>query len=102
MKKIALITALTIVLILIPGASVLADQAAPAKWADCVAVLPGKQDDVGGVLASMSIPYRSITSAELEDDAFLNKLCALFIASGSAARREVAPHLARWVEGGGS
>ena len=102
MKQIALITSLAIVLILIPGTSVLADQAAPAKWADCVAVLPGKQDDIGGVLASMSIPYRSITRAELEDDVFLNKLCALFIASGSAARREVAPHLARWVEGGGS
>ena len=100
--RVALITSLAVVLILVPGTSVLADQAVPAKWADCVAVLPGKQDDLGSVLTSMSIPYRSITSAELEDDVFLNQLCALFIASGSAARREAAPHLARWVEAGGS
>lgn len=100
--KVALVISLALVLILMPGTSVLAARAAPTKWGDCVAVLPGKQDDVGGVLASMSLPYRSITSLELEDDVFLNKLCALFIASGSAAGREVAPHLARWVEGGGS
>ena len=105
-----LIMSFVLALILVPGATALADQSAVARWNDCVAVLPGlpsitsegKQDDIGGVLAAMSIPYRSITSAELQDDVFLDKLCALFIASGSAGGRDAAPHLARWVERGGS
>jgi hypothetical protein len=95
---------------LVSCATALADPAAAARWGDCVAVLPGlplitsggKQDDIGGVLASMNVPYRSITSDQLKDDGFLDKLCALFIASGSASGREAAPHLARWVERGGS
>jgi hypothetical protein len=74
----ALAVLLVLVLAFLPGAAVLADQAAQAKWGDCVAVLPGPssitleglQDDLGGVLAAMNIPYRSITTAELEDDVF--------------------------------
>ncbi len=107
---VALAVLLVLALVFLPSAAALADQAAQAKWGDCVAVLPGlssitlegRQDDLGGVLAAMSIPYRSITTAELEDDVFLDRLCAIFIASGSAGGRQAAPHLARWVERGGS
>ena len=103
----ALAVLLVLALILVPCATAFADQATSAKWGECVAVLPpvtsgDKLDDLGGVLAAMNIPYRSITRAELEDDVFLDKLCALFIASDSAVGREAAPRLARWVERGGS
>ena len=98
----ALAVLLVLALVCLPGATAFSDPAAPAKWGDCVAVLPGLQDDLGGVLAAMNISYRSITAAELEDDVFLDKLCALFMASGSVGGRQAAPHLARWVERGGS
>ena len=110
MNKTALTSLLVLAMITVPGASALASQSPTPRWGDCVAVLPGQSaitaggqhDDVGGVLAAMNVPYRSITSAEVKDDAFLGKLCALFIASGSAAGRDAAPHIARWVGLGGS
>lgn len=97
-----LISLLVFALLALPAAPALASQAASSKWGDCVAVLPGQRDDIGGVLTTMNIPFRSITPAEVKDDAFLGKLCALFIASGSAAGSDAAPHVARWVERGGS
>jgi hypothetical protein len=97
-----LISLLVFALLALPAAPAFARQAPSSKWGDCVAVLPGQRDDVGGVLTAMNIPYRSITPAEVKDDAFLGKLCALFIASGSAAGSDAAPHVARWVEQGGS
>lgn len=103
MKHQAILTGLLVLtLVAFPGATAFAGQVPTSKWGDCVAVLPGQRDDVGGVLASMNIPYRSITNAEVKDDAFLDKLCALFLASGSTADRDAAPHVARWVERGGS
>jgi len=88
-------------LLIVPGANALASPSPSSQWGDCVAVLPGQNDDIGGVLSSMNIPYRSITAAQVKDDAFLDKLCILFIASGSAPGREAGPHIARWVEQGG-
>lgn len=97
-----LISLIVFALLALPAAPALASQARSFKWGDCVAVLPGQRDDVGGVLTAMNIPYRSITPAQVKDDAFLGKLCALFVASGSAAGGDAAPHIARWVEQGGS
>jgi len=100
--KTMLISLIVFALLALPAAPVLASQAPSSKWGDCVAVLPGQRDDVGGVLTAMNIPYRTITPAEVKDDAFLGKLCALFITSGSAAGSDAAQHIARWVEQGGS
>lgn len=100
--RMILISLLVFALLITPAASALAGPAPSSQWGDCVAVLPGQRDDVGGVLAAMNIPYRSITVVEVKDDAFLGKLCVLFMASGSAAGRDAAPQIARWVEQGGS
>lgn len=101
--RIILIGLLILTAITIPGSTAFAGQAPPSKWSDCsIAVLPGQRDDVGRVLAGMNLRYSSITNADVKDDAFLDKQCVLFIASGSAAGRDAAPHIARWVERGGS
>jgi len=99
--KVALVILLVLTTIILPGATAFAGQAPSSTWGDCVAVLPGQHDDLAGAFAAMNIPYRVITSAQVKDDAFLDKLCALFLASDSAAGRDAAPHIAQWVERGG-
>ena len=99
--RVALTVLLVLITIILPGATAFAGQAPSSTWGDCVAVLPGQRDDLAGAFAAMNIPYRAITSAQVKDDAFLDKLCALFLSSDSAAGRDAAPHIAQWVERGG-
>jgi len=99
--RVALTILLVLTTIILPGAAAFAGQAPSSTWGDCVAVLPGQRDDLAGAFAAMNIPYRVITSAQVKDDVFLDKLCALFLASDSAAGHDAAPHIAQWVERGG-
>ncbi|MBS1245555.1 MAG: hypothetical protein H6R36_210, partial [Chloroflexi bacterium] len=99
--RVVFTTLLILMMVVLPGATTFAGQAPSSKWGDCVAVLPGQRDDLAGTFAAMNIPYRVITSAQVKDDAFLDKLCALFLSSDSAAGRDAAPHIAQWVERGG-
>ena len=105
-----LISLIAFILIALPSHAAQAGQALPARWSDCVAVLASQRDDtrdssgddIGGMLSAMNVSYRAITPADLQNDAFLIKLCALFIASGNTVSPPAAPHLARWVERGGA
>ena len=99
--RIVLTVLLVLIMIILPGTIAFAAPAPSSSWGDCVAVLPGQRDDLAGVFAAMNVPYRAITSAQVKDDAFLDKLCALFLPSDSAAGSDAAPHIARWVERGG-
>jgi len=99
--RVALTVLLVLITVILPGATAFAAPVSSSNWGDCVAVLPGQGDDLAGVFAAMGIPYRAITSAQVKDDAFLDKLCALFLPSDSAAGSDAAPHIAQWVERGG-
>jgi len=99
--RVALTVLLVLITIVLLSATALAAPSPSSSWGDCVAVLPGQRDDLVGVFAAMGIPYRAITSAQVKDDVFLDKLCALFLSSDSTAGSDAAPHIAKWVERGG-